>query len=306
MRGTLRVLVGILSLCALWALAPAAMAAGSAPRLPNCDGNKPFCTEPVYGESPSGHYIGHEEPMVQFRDTRPGSGNDVTYRITLPDQPTVFPTQDGTNGVTWDFMLRAAYWFGMVICDTESAPNFQNDHCTPDSDQNIHNSPDPASPRYIGKTPGNAFMEVQLYPPGWVPLFTGFGCPGLNWCISLTIDSLSENQNTGELNNNRCLNLVGLEPVNWAYLTLSGKPHAPPDPISLVTNPDTGNPNPATDLQMNPGDVITLRMHDTPNGVEVIAHDRTTGQTGSMTASAENGFKQVIFDPNGRSCLERK
>jgi hypothetical protein len=38
--------------------------------------------------------------------------------------------------------------------------------------------------------------------------------------------------------------------------------------------------------------------------VEVIIHDLTTGQSGSMTASKGNGFGQVLFDPNGSGCTE--
>ena len=37
-------------------------------------------------------------------------------------------------------------------------------------------SSNPKSPHYIGKSPGNAFMELQFYAPGWVPQFAGFGC----------------------------------------------------------------------------------------------------------------------------------
>ena len=101
-----------------------------------------------------------------------------------------------------------------------------------------------------------------------------------------------------------CQNVVGLEPVNWAYLTFNGKPHAAPDPISLLTGGDAGNPNPATDLQMNGGDRLQLHMFDTPAGFKVVLNDLTTGQTGSMTASAANGFQQVLYQPNSKTCNE--
>src|SRR3954451_7984617 len=248
MRRIVRILGGLLVAGACLAGAAPALA-DEGGRLPNGDEGNPLCTEPVYQQSPAGYYIGHDEPSIVFLDERAGSGNDVTYRIRLPKEPATMPAQDGTNGVTWDFEQRAAFWFGMVLCDTESAREFQHDHCNADSDRNIFDSPDPASDKYIGKMPGNAFMEIQFYPPGWVPQFTGFDCPGLKYCLSMTIDSLNFDQNTNTNNNAACLGLVGQEPVNWAYLTLSGTPHAPPDPVSLLTNPDTGNPNPATDLQ---------------------------------------------------------
>ena len=266
----------------------------------------PLCTDPSepINDLAGGPYVGHDEPSLLFYDHRPGSGNDVTYNIRLPKDPPTMPTQDSSNGVYWAFTQRAAYWFGMIMCDTQSAPEFQNSSCTPDSDSNIFDSTDPSSPQYIGKAPGNAYMELQFYPPGWVPQFTGFDCPGTKWCVALTIDSLNIDQNNGIVNNTACQNLVGLEPVNWAYLTTSGVPHAPPDPISLITNPDTGNPNPDTDLQMDGGDRLQLHMFDTAQGFKVVLDDLTSGKTGSMTASAANGFQQILFQPGSNTCNE--
>jgi hypothetical protein len=214
------------------------------------------------------------------------------------------PTQDSANGVYWAFEQRAAYWFGMIMCDTQSAPEYQHSRCKPDSDGNIFDSTNPKSGRYIGKAPGNAYMELQFYPPGWVPQFTGFDCPGTKWCVALTIDSLNIDQNNGVNNNVACQNVVGLEPVNWAYLTFNGKPHGAPDPISLLTGGSAGNPDPSTDLQMNGGDRLRLHMFDTRQGFRVVLNDLTTGQTGSMTASAANGFEQVLFQPNSNTCNE--
>ena len=266
----------------------------------------PLCTdvgEPI-NDIAGGSYVGHDEPSVLFYDNRKGSGNDVTYNIRLPKDPPVQPTQDSTNGVYWAFQQRAAYWFGMIMCDTQSAPEFQHSTCKPDSNSNEFDSADPSSPRYVGKAPGNAYMELQFYPPGWVPQFTGFDCVGNKWCVALTIDSLNIDQNNGVNNNAACANLVGLEPVNWAYLTFNGKPHGAPDPISLLTGGSAGNPDPTTDLQMNGGDRLRLHMFDTPEGFKVVLDDLTTGQTGSMTASAANGFAQVNFQPTAATCSE--
>jgi hypothetical protein len=267
----------------------------------------PLCTdvsEPI-NDIAGGPYVGHDEPSLLFYSNRKGSGNDVTYNIRLPKDPPTMPTQDSANGVFWGFEQRAAYWFGMIMCDTQSAPEFQHSTCTPDSDSNVFDSTDPSSSRYIGKAPGNAYMELQFYEPGWVPQFTGFGCVGTKWCVSLTIDSLNIDQNNGVNNNNACANLVGLEPVNWAYLTFNGKPHGAPDPISLVTGGSAGNPDPTTDLQMNGGDRLRLHMFDTPQGFKVVLDDLTTGQTGSMTASAANGFQQILYQPNSNTCNEQ-
>lgn len=271
-----------------------------------CKIGLPLCTDPSepINDLAGGPYVGHDEPSLLFYDQRPGSGNDVTYNIRLPKDPPTMPDQDSANGVYWAFEQRAAYWFGMIMCDTQSSPEFQHSSCTPDSDGNIFTSTDPSSPRYIGKAPGNAYMELQFYPPGWVPQFTGFDCPGTKWCVALTIDSLNIDQNSGVVNNSACGNLVGLEPVNWAYLTFSGTPHGAPDPISLVTGGSAGNPDPTTDLQMDGGDRLRLHMFDTSQGFKVVLDDLTSGQTGSMTASAANGFEQVLFQPDSDTCNE--
>jgi hypothetical protein len=154
-------------------------------------------------------------------------------------------------------------------------------------------------------------MELQFYEPGYVPQFEGFGCTAKQWCANMTIDSLGLDQNNGVLNNADCLNnhfLVGEEPINWAYVTRSGKSQAPADPlvISDSANPAAAlNPDPTQDLMMNSGDKLIVHMHDTPDGMRADITDTSTGQHGSMTASIANGFGQVVFDPTAATCTSR-
>ena len=146
-----------------------------------------------------------------FFDGHAGSGNDVTYRIRPPQGPATKPTQDSANGVNWDFEQRAAYWFGMILCDTQSSPEYQHEQCKPDSDGNIFDTPNAAIPVH-GKGAGQRVHGDAVLPPGWVPQFTGFDCPGLKWCVSMTIDSLNIDQNTRGKNNERAWELVGRSP----------------------------------------------------------------------------------------------
>jgi hypothetical protein len=53
---------------------------------------------------------------------------------------------------------------------------------------------------------------------------------------------------------------------------------------------------------MNSGDHLKVAMSDTPQGLRVVLNDVTSGKSGSMTASASNGFAQIQFDPTGTSC----
>src|SRR4029077_5604723 len=158
--------------------------------------------------------------------------------------------------------------------------------CAPDSDSNIYASENPNSSKYFGFGPGQSFMEMQFYPPGWAPWPAGVGCTARQWCAALNIDTFNENENTGAFNNTACLNTVGPEPVNFAFLTNDGVATAPADP----QHPEHFVPDPSKDFLMNPGDKISVQMHDSKAGFKVVINDKSTSQTGSMTASVANGF----------------
>ena len=250
-------------------------------------------------------YIGHDEPMVQFFSNRAGSGNNVAYTLRLPKDPPTKPRQDGSGG-SWNFQEHPTFWFSMQLCDNEGAPNPDgaalSGHptvpCKPDSNSNIYASPNPSSSRYFGLGPGQGFMEMQFYPPGWAPWPAGIGCDATHWCAALNIDTFQDNENTGAVNNNDCLNTVGPEPVNFAFLTKNGQATAPGNAL----HPEHFVPNLSRDFLMNPGDKIKLHMFDSAHGFRVTLHDRTSGTRGSMTASAANGFGSVLFQPNASHC----
>jgi hypothetical protein len=231
----------------------------------------------------NGHYVGHDEPAVDFFSNRRGSGNNVTYRVRLPKEPARLPS--GTSrGPVWDFQLAPTFWFGMTLCDSQSYP--EGTHvCRPDSNSNIQVPPK-------ANHAGAAFMELQFYPPGWN---TSISCrQGDNrWCAALTIDSLQAQFGLANLNPN-CP-----EPVNFAFLTHSGRPVGPPGPDQQTTATFT----PTSDtLFMRPGDRLAVSMHDSAAGFVTTVNDLTTGQTGSMTASVGNGFRQIMYDPTGATC----
>jgi hypothetical protein len=190
----------------------------------------------------------------------------------------------------------------MALCDNQSAPEYTHVPCTPNSDTNIFDGTNPAGADYIGKHPGTAFLELQFYPPGWASWPAGVSCDSTQWCAALNIDSLNEDLNTGTFNNNACRNTVGDEPVNFAFVTKNGVPHAPPSPLGATAS--TFTPNASTDLFMGSGDQLQIQINDTPNGLTTVIHDLTTGQTGSMTASASNGFAQVNYQPAASSCSQ--
>jgi hypothetical protein len=292
------------SLAAVAALLLFGLFTGSARATPpDCDEAAALCTEPLDSIGYEGEYTGHDEPSLLFYSNTPGSGNSSLYQLRVPSDPNVLPNQAGTAG-TWNFQLHPAFWLGMALCDNQSAPEFTHAPCVPDSDANIFDAASPAAPDYIGKHPGAAFLEVQFYPPGWAPfqLPGGISCDPAQWCAAMAIFSLNRDQNTVPVtdNNANCLNTVGVEPANFAFITKSGVPHAPPSPLGATAA--TFTPSAATDLFMNSGDELTVDIHDGSAGLTVIINDHTTGGTGSMTASAANGFAQVLFEPASPTC----
>jgi hypothetical protein len=250
-------------------------------------------------------YIGHDEPMVQFFSDRPGSANNLNYKLRLPKDPPTKPKQDGSGG-NWNFQERITFWVSMQLCDNQGAPNPDgaalSGHptvpCRPDSDSNIYANTDPSNPRYFGLGPGQGFMEMQFYPPGWVAWPAGIGCDAKHWCGALNIDTFQDNENTGDFNNQDCLNQVGPEPVNFAFLTKDGTSTAPANPF----HPEHFTPDLGRDFLMNPGDVLRVHLFDTAHGLRIVVDDLTSHTSGSMTASQANGFGEVKFDPGAAHC----
>jgi hypothetical protein len=288
----------------------AATARGSASQVgddPLCVSRASLCVDS--SDNPGDEYVGHDEPSIEFKSGVRGSGNDITYTLVLPTEPLVRPTQSGASGGTWNFQLRPTFWFGLTLCDSESAPEYTKT-CVPNSDANDLVGVNPAAPNYIGKHPGNAYMELQFYGPGYVPQFEGFGCSARQYCAAMTIDSRTVNQNTGVENTAACNNYVlgGPEPINWAYITRNGQSQAPANPLftGTLANPNLSavNPDLNKDLLMSPGDRIRIHMHDTTAGLRIDLTDLSTGQRGSMTASVANGFGHILYTPGSSTCQQ--
>ena len=134
-----------------------------------CESHRALGADPY--DSIGDGYVGHDEPSVLFKSSVPGSGNDITYELTLPLEPKQKPENDGSGG-TWDFQLRPTFWFGLTLCDSESAPEFTKT-CIRDSDANDLVGARPTKPDFIGHHPGNAYMELQVLRTGLRPAVRG-------------------------------------------------------------------------------------------------------------------------------------
>jgi hypothetical protein len=293
--------LGALAAISILPLAPWSAFAAPAPPSPNqrihidCEYSR-MCPdlanpEDVYGVE----YVGHDEPSLLFYSNNPGSGNQMRYNMTVPSDP------PATNPLarSYHFELNGAMWYGMALCDTQSYPE-QVSTCTPDSDTNIV---DPAvSPNH----PGTAFMELQFYPPGWVPWPTwavavgASSCDPVKWCAAMNVFSLLEDPVNGTFQNDTCAAKVGFETFEFAFVTKNGVAHAPANPLESTLA--TYTPDSVRDLFMSSGDRLQVSIHDTANGVQAQINDLTSGESGSMTASPANGFAQFKYDPTGTSC----
>jgi hypothetical protein len=220
----------------------------------------------------NGWYIGHDEPAINFFSNAPGSANNVQWRVTLPPKGPA-PTQNGKS--VSNFELYPAFWFSMALCDPRSYP--QNP-CTPNSDTNTG--------RGLATDAGEAFLELQFYPPGWAPFITQVSCDQVHWCAALNVDSLECTFEYSFCNSN-CI-----EPVNFAFIQTNGVPTGPPGPATQDT--DSFTPNSHT-LLMNPGDSINVTIKDTKSGLLTRVDDLTSGRSGYMIASAANGFANTAL-----------
>jgi hypothetical protein len=275
-----------------------AAAAGRSVQEPFCEAHVGSCPDVWTHQDYEGEYVGHDEPALLFYSKRAGSGNTNVWNLRLPREAPAMPAQDGSGG-TWGFQQRAAFWFGMALCETQSYPN-PGVPCRADSDANIADAADPTAPDWVGNHVGTGFMELQFFPPGWVPVSVGTSCDATQWCAALAVFGLSDS--TTQTNNDDCLNRAGEEWVDFAFLTTSGLPQAPPDPLGSTAR--TFLPDPSQALFMDPGDEVRISIHDSPDGLTAAVRDDTTGETGSMTASTANGFAHPLFQPSATTCSE--
>ncbi len=97
-----------------------------------CGEGSPLCAEANDALGYNGGYTGHDEPSLLFYSNTPGSGNESNYHVAIPTEPPIVPTQDAKGG-TFNFQDRIAFWFGMDLCDNQSAPEFTHADCVPNS-----------------------------------------------------------------------------------------------------------------------------------------------------------------------------
>ena len=138
---------------------------------------RPFmCLDPFHSIGKNGAYTGHDEPTVQFSSHRPGTGGKRLHVLRHAAEESADEAQPSRH--RRDVGLPAAR-------DVLVGPHALRHRVLAELHEDVHaeqrrnavfRSSNAHSPHFIGKGPGNAFIELQFYSPGWVPQFTGFGC----------------------------------------------------------------------------------------------------------------------------------
>ena len=237
-------------------------------------------------------YVGHDEADIGWFSRERGSSRKAQWKVTLPIDPPGAPSSS-FNGPVAEFQLAIAPWFGMTLCDDESYPE-GNPNCST-TDANIQVPP---RPDHVGA----AFLELQLYPPGYPPFIQKVSCDRIHWCAAVAIFSLQGE--FGALHGpgsppDAAFNPNCVEPANFAFLTMSGQPGGPPGPDTITA--DSFIPTPDTFL-MNQGDKLRVTLRDTSAGIKAKIADTTTGRVGKMVASTANGFRHILWDPVNFTC----
>jgi hypothetical protein len=240
-----------------------------------------------------------DSPTLTFLSSAPGSGDNATWKVTLPREPSALPTvADPGSDVSHWFELAGDAHFSMAVCDPASYPQLP---CTPESDANAPACPAQATTCSPNSYPGggSAEAQVQLYPPGEAPFIDAESCDNTHWCAGLRIQSLA--CTAGFYSCNPACE----EPINFAFIQTNGIPTGPASPQesdAASSEPD------AHTLLINPGDRLAIHMFDAaapavpssniPAGraLKAVVDDLTTGTTGYMQASAANGFGHTGID----------
>ena len=197
--GVAAALVVVVALASVFAGAASA-SAGVAPNATNeldCNGwssgyqaVKPdlggLCTDPIaikngkaHGSSTTAGTSGTTSRASSSSPTGPARGNKMTYFMRLADRPA-----RGAYGVGQRDQLRRAERCAVVRAADVRPALLSAEPVQARQRQQLGSISDP-------NAAGSAFLELQLYPPGFTPFIDSSSCSQTKWCSALTIDSLS-------------------------------------------------------------------------------------------------------------------
>ena len=204
----------------------------------------------------------------------PGSGSSQrSIRLRLPERPPALPNHGRHGGyVTTSSSTR--FWFGMALCDTESSPNPGTKICVPPATPTSSTASIPRRPTTSAITRVRPLVEVQFYPPGWVPwpaadhqrrlelrrvaVVRGHG----------NLQLAAEDDTAGTLNNADCLRLGRARVLQLRVRHAERHPQGPPQPAVFRQRRHLHADRDHDAVQAQPRrHDLTLDLRDSPNGV---------------------------------------
>ena len=306
MRLLITVLAGLLLLGA--SLAPASAASKKQDpegREPLCESNRSLCGDPF---KTLGIYVGHDEPSVEFKSASPGSGNDITYRLTLPKDPPQHVRRRTARAAPGTSSSGRPSGSGSR-CATRSRRPSTRRPARPTQTRTTSSEPNPTAAGLHRQAPRQRVHGAAVLRPRLRSAVRGLrlhGAPVLRRHDDRQPDRPGP-EHRRRPNNADCDNYIlgGIEPINWAYITKSGVSQAPANPLFTGTFDDPNfaavNPDSTEGPVDEPG-----RPHQDPHarhGRRVPGRpDRPARRVraGSMTASIANGFGHILYEPELR------
>ena len=232
-----------------------------------CQSRSSLCIDTY--DNPAGEYVGHDEPSLEFKSAQPGSGNDMTYTMTLPEGAQDPAHAAGTGGdvelpAPPDVLVRPD-----PVRHASPRPSTRRPaRRTPTP--TTWSAPNPTAPDYIGKHPGNALHGTAVLRPRLRAPVRGLRLhrapvlrrhddrqphPRTRTPASrtpppaTTTSSAARSRSTGPTSPRAA---PRRRPANPLFTGTFASPN-----LSAV------NPNLNKDLLMSPGDRIRIHMHDT-------------------------------------------
>ena len=114
------------------------------------------------------------------------------------------------------------------------------------------------------------------------PLGAGTSCDAAKWCAAMAVFGLSDSLT--QRNNADCLSRAGEEWANYAFITKSGAPQAPPSPLHATAA--TFAPDPSKVLYMNagPSRAASYRSHQAAARRPLKGKEGVAGSSPAFTA----------------------
>ena len=183
-----------------------------------CGEGSPLCAEANDALGYNGGYTGHDEPSLLFYSGAPGSGNDSNYRWSFPRIRR--SCRSRTARVARSTSRTGSRSGSAWICATTSRHrSSRTTRACRTATRTSSTAPTRRKPTTSATIPGRRSWSCSSTRRAGCRSRTPSAATPRKWCAAMAIFSFNSDQNTGVANNADCLNTVGIEPANFAFIT---------------------------------------------------------------------------------------